>query len=339
MTDAAPDRPTGLVTVDVVLPRAAGRRQLAALRLWLTDGDHVRIPLRAIPVTAPQPDTGDARGSGYDGTGGRIDPADRRSVPTSAVSAALRPAEDHRLRGRFVGAAPCGTYVLCGDGSEVALRFPPRPVEVGAGGGHWCFEVVPDGTPYFRVGRSLVGYDPARQRNLAAVVRDVDLDAEAADRLIGVLASHHYHRVIDLTRRPTGPTTDTGRDPLVLEFSPSHPFAPKAGRLVRASAEIARRADLAPCMVRLGRMVSCDGGRVVLDNEVVLGFWPGTGAEQAVAQIERAGGRVVEDLSDDDELIVVARFDDAEPERALAITERWLDEGLLHWTEPNLVES
>ncbi|MEZ5233100.1 MAG: hypothetical protein R2749_10385 [Acidimicrobiales bacterium] len=86
-------------------------------------------------------------------------------------------------------------------------------------------------------------------------------------------------------------------------------------------------------------MVSCDGGRVVLDNEVVLGFWPGTGAEQAVAQIERAGGRVVEDLSDDDELIVVARFDDAEPERALAITERWLDEGLLHWTEPNLVES
>ncbi|MEZ5263301.1 MAG: hypothetical protein R2755_16395 [Acidimicrobiales bacterium] len=133
VTDAAPDRPTGLVTVDVVLPRAAGRRQLAALRLWLTDGDHVRIPLRAIPVTAPQPDTGDARGSGYDGTGGRIDPADRRSVPTTAVSAALRPAEDHRLRGRFVGAAPCGTYVLCGDGSEVALRFPPRPVEVGAG--------------------------------------------------------------------------------------------------------------------------------------------------------------------------------------------------------------
>ena len=66
-------------------------------------------------------------------------------------------------------------------------------------------------------------------------------------------------------------------------------FAPKAGRLVRATAEIAKRAELVPCMVRLGRVVSCEGGRVVLDNEMVLGFWPGVDPGEAYAHIAGAG--------------------------------------------------
>lgn len=307
MTDAATDHPTRLIAVDVVLPRSAPRGALRGLRLWLTDRAGRRVALH------------------------RTEPASGQAPRTTA---------DHRVIGRFVGRAPGGTYLVCGESADQAVAFPARPVEIGEDEDHWRFDLLPKGRPYFRLGRSLVGYDPSRQLNLAVVLRDEDLDDAATDRLVSVLASHHYDRVIDLTRRPNRATSDGVRDPLVLEFRPSHGFAPKAGRLVRATAEIAKRAELVPCMVRLGRVVSCEGGRVVLDNEMVLGFWPGVDPGEAYAHIAGAGGRVVEDLSDRDDgaLILVARFDDADPERALAITEGWLASGVLHWAEPNLVE-
>lgn len=308
MTDAMTDHPTRLIAVDVVLPRSAPHRALPGLELWLTDRVGRRVPLH------------------------RVERADGGAPSVTA---------DHRACGRYVGHAAAGSYLVCGESADQAVTFPARPIEVGDAGEHWRFDLLPKGRPYFRLGRSLIGYDPSRQCNLAVVLRDEDLDRDATDRVVSVLASHHYDRVIDLTRRPDRTPAHGPGDPLVVEFRPSHGFAPKAGRLVRATAEIAKRAELAPCMVRLGRVVTCEGGRVVLDNEMVLGFWPGMDPVESREHVARAGGRVVEDLSEpgDPALIVVARFDDADPERALAITERWLAAGVLHWAEPNLVES
>ena len=118
------------------------------------------------------------------------------------------------------------------------------------------------------------------------------------------------------------PQPPPGRaDALVIEFAPVSPDAIAVGRLVRSTADIADRAGVAPCMLRLGRLVPSHHGRVVLDNELVLGFAQRVGHDEAARQLGRAGGRLLQDLSDPSGtgLIYVVRFEENDPEAALAL--------------------
>jgi hypothetical protein len=254
-----------------------------------------------------------------------------------------RPGGASDLACRFSGAVTPGSYLLCASVADRGVRFPSRPVHVEREPTDLAFEVMPAGRPYFRLGQRVIGYHAGHQR-LGAVLLDGDVDEGAVGRLGTVLAGYGYERVIDLTRVQVAAWRQAlPGDALVLEFRPAahaHQPAADAGRLVRDTRAIARRAGLATPMIRLGRLMHCEAGRLVLDNEVVLGFADDVERADAQQLVGRAGGRVLEDLSDHDDHspILVARFEGMDPEAALALTEAWLDGGVLHWAEPNVVE-
>lgn len=277
---------------------------------------------------------------------------------------------------RFTAVVEPGSYLLCDAArhrSRSVLGLPPRPIQIEPGATTRTFRIVERSTPFFRVGSTLVPF-ARRREHLAAVLLDRDVDANALTRLEETLGEVGYHPVIDLTRparrssgSPTAPgpgsATATGPAPaghslgagggddaLVAEFAArpdrtptgleQHP-AVAVDALIRASATIARWSGLAPHMVRLGRLVVSGHGRVVLDNELVLGFVDTVERDDALRYLRGGGGRLLEDLSEWNEggLVYVVRFDDAAPQQALALAERWLERGILHWVEPNLVDA
>ncbi len=239
---------------------------------------------------------------------------------------------------RFGGRVAPGWYILCAEGITAPLAFPPRALDVN-GASSWSFELCQDPRPYFRFGHSLVHYLP-EQANLAAVLLEGDVDGDATQRVVRTLAQCGYERVLDLSRAEKLAASPAEGDALVMEFAPVSPDAIAVGRLVRSTAHIADRAGVAPCMLRLGRLVPSHHGRVVLDNELVLGFAQRVGHDEAAGQLGRVGGRLLQDLSDPSGsgLIYVVRFEENDPEAALGLAENWLVEGLLHWVEPHLVE-
>ena len=272
---------------------------LASLRVWLRDGD------------------------------GRCTPLLRCRSGTRAGSV------------RFEGEVPCGQYVVCAGPVAAPLRFPPRPLTVEPGLRPCTFRLVEDDRPYFRMGTALVPFGRPDE-HLAAVIAVHDVDAGAVGRIEDALRRLRYERVIDLTRSGGTGAGDT----LILEFAPvTRPAGPgdtpPLGEVVRRAPEVAAAAGVTAQVLRLGRLVSSDHGPVVLDNELVLGFSRSVGGAAAVELIRSTGGRVVDDLSDPGDgtgPVLVARFDRARPEAALGLAESWLDSGLLHWFEPNLVE-
>ena len=177
-------------------------------------------------------------------------------------------------------------------------------------------------------------------------VRRAFVDAGAVQRIEDALRPYRYERVIDLTRPARTCTGDT----VILEFAPAPgrrdrtdpALAPvPLGDVVSRATEVAAAAGVTTRILRLGRLVSSEHGPVVLDSELVLGFSRTVTLDDAISRVCAAGGRVVEDLSEPAERsgpVLVARFDHARPETALGLAEAWLDTGLLHWFEPNLVE-
>ena len=279
---------------------------LASLAVWLRDGDG-----RCTPMTR------------------------RRSAPRAGVV-------------RFDGDVPAGQYVVCAGPVTPPLRFPPRPITVEPGMATCTFRLVEDDRPYFRMGTALVPFGRSDE-HLAAVIAAFDVDAGAVGRIENALRRFRYERVIDLTRPGRAGSGDT----LILEFAPTrlpadgpgevlpHGDTVPLGEVVCRAPEVAAAAGVTAQVLRLGRLVSSDHGPVVLDNELVLGFSRTVATGDARDLVRSAGGRVVDDLSEPGEVtgpVLVVRFDHARPEAALGLAECWLDDGLLHWFEPNLVE-
>lgn len=328
---------TRFVTVAVGLPASTDGTSLdRRLRLSLRspDGSTTRLVRLHDIVAAPSTDpvaTGPVhRPTGTNPTG---------TTPTGTTPTGADPAGEVL---RFGGLVAAGSHLLCADPLGGSHHFPPRTVHVGDGDAIHTFTMVRRDLPFFRRGADVVVYRPEQHR-LAVVLHDADVDPGAVDRLVAVLADHRYHQVIDLTRRARTPLAS---DENVLEFAPSHRAAVDAGRLIRAAADLARRAEVAPGAFRLGRVVGSGEGRVVIGNECVVGFAPTMDAGTAAAQVAAAGGRIVEDLSDPADagdptgsgVVFVVRFDGADPEMALGLGEAWLADGTAHWTEPNLIE-
>ncbi len=248
----------------------------------------------------------------------------------------------------FTGSVPAGQYVLCATPIEAPFRFPPRPIVVEPGNTQHTFRLIEGKARYLRLGSMLVPFDRPTER-LAAVLGPQHPEDRVFAALLSALGRYGYEPVIDLTRQlatmesdlehaaPSDPATEL----LVLEFTAKEGMAaPPVGELIRCTENVAAQAGLSRDGLRLGRLVESPYGPVVVDNEIVLGFTRTIGIEFAHRTVAAAGGRIVEDLSDPETggLVYVVRFDDAEPEVALELAESWLDQGVLHWMQPNVVE-
>jgi len=264
----------------------------------------------------------------------------------------LRSADGHRLPlerragGRhtsgvqFSGTVPAGSYVLCATPVGAPFRFPPRTLTVEPGPSVHTFRLVEGDSPFVRLGTMLVPFGQSSPR-LAVVLRTEDDADDAVARIRHALAAHHYEPVIDLTRPIHTDEPAADPEPPFWEFvAVADRAAPPASELSRLSPAVAEAAGLAAGDLRLGCLLRTPHGPVMVDNEIVLGFAHCIDADGARRQVAAAGGRVLEDLGDPEVPgpVLVARFDDATPEAALTLAESWLDGGLLHWAEPNVVE-
>ncbi len=346
-TVSVPDRfrldPAGPTTVSVAievrLPHAWGRpEQPAEVGFYLRNQEGGRHDLRPCPPQQPEPHLLSSRTV-------RITPsAPTRpnpdlTPPATASGSASGSGSGRTSRALHVGAAvPVGSYVLCAEGLAEPGTFPPRALEVTAGGS-WSFAMREDQRPFFRVGQSLVHYEP-NTNAAAAVLADQDVDPHATRRLVKAMWACGYRHFVDLSTMERLARRPLDSDASVLEFHPRAPNPIPVDQLVRQADHVAGKAGVAPGMLRVGRLVPSLNGRVVLDNELVLGFVTPVLRAEALRLLGRFGGRLLHDLTDPDGdgLIFVVRFEGRDPESALALAESWMADGRLHWVEPHLVE-
>ncbi|MFN0027801.1 MAG: hypothetical protein ACKV2O_11580 [Acidimicrobiales bacterium] len=242
-------------------------------------------------------------------------------------------------RSVHLGAAvPVGNYVLCAEGLAPPAMFPPRALDVTTNG-NWSFAMREDHRPFFRIGQSLVHYEPATNP-LAAVLAEKDVDSEATRRLVKIMWACGYRHFVDLSTMERLAPRPLDIDASVLEFHPRAGNPIPIDQLVRNAGQVAGKVGVAPGMLRVGRLVPSLNGRVVLDNELVLGFVKPVLRSEALSLLARVDARLLQDLTDPDGdgLIFVVRFEGRDPEAALALAETWMVDGRIHWVEPHLVE-
>ncbi len=328
-----PARPTSvLVTIEVRLSQALATAPdgAADVRFFLRDHEGQRHDLHPRPPVPPELHLLSSRTV-------RITPsAPARPHPAEPPATGTVGRTSWALH--VGGVVPVGNYVLCAEGFAEPGSFPPRALDVTASGS-WSFAMRDDCRPFFRVGQSLVHYEPATNP-VAAVLSDQDVDPHAIRRLVKTMSACGYRHFVDLSTMERLARRPMDSDASVLEFHPRAGDSIPIDQLVREADHVAGRAGVAPGLLRVGRLVPSLHGRVVLDNELVVGFVKPVQRGEAESLLRSVGARLLQDLSDPDGegLIFVVRFEGRDPEEALALAEAWMAEGAIHWVEPHLVE-